>query len=87
MMLPPGYYVHSPGFPAMMNNLCPAYWVQVEPVFLDHLHMNLGKRLEVATVIGPLTGTLTGIAVDHLQLTVNQTNYHIRYAHIVYFKE
>ncbi|WP_285767397.1 DUF2642 domain-containing protein [Peribacillus sp. SI8-4] len=84
-ILPPGQYAYSSGFPAMMKNLSPTYTIAAEPVFLDHLLMNVEKTIVVATTIGPLEGKLTGVAIDHIQLTVGNVNHHIRYQHIVYY--
>jgi putative effector of murein hydrolase len=85
--LPPGYYFYSNQFPAMMSTLSPTYTIVAVPVFMNHLMQQNGKNITVVTVNGTLEGLLSGIAVDHLQLTVNGVNHHIRYPHIVYFKE
>ncbi|MBO0997561.1 DUF2642 domain-containing protein [Bacillus sp. SD075] len=83
--LPPGQYAYTSGFPAMMRNLSPTYTIPTEPVFLDHLLMNLEKTIIVVTTNGTLEGKLTGVAIDHIQLTVRNLNHHIRYQHIVYY--
>lgn len=85
--LPPGKYMYSPQFPQMMQQLSPVYMIPTEPVFVDHLMMQLNKPITVVTVAETLAGTLTGVAVDHLQLTINDVDHHIRYQHIIYFKE
>ena len=84
-VLPPGKYKYSKDFPAMMNQLSPVYTVPAEPVFLDNLLMNVGKTIRVVTINGTIEGKLTGAAIDHIQLTVGNVNYHIRIQHISYF--
>ncbi|WP_081092314.1 DUF2642 domain-containing protein [Peribacillus simplex] len=84
-ILPPGHYAYSSGFPTMMKNVSPTYTIPTEPVFLDHLLMNLEKTIVVATTMGALEGKLTGVAIDHIQLTIGNINYHIRHQHIVYY--
>ena len=83
--LPPGQYKYSNHFPDIMQQLSPAYTVATEPVFLDHLLMNIGKTIRVVTIGESLEGKLTGVAIDHIQLTIGNENYHIRLQHIIYF--
>lgn len=85
--LPPGDYVYSHQFVQNMNAMSPNYSIIIEPVFFDHLMMHKNKRIKVVTLNETLEGILTGIAIDHLQLTINGENYHIRYQHITYFKK
>ncbi len=85
-MLPPGKYVYSSHFPAMMKQLSPTYNVPTEPVFMEHLLMQMGKKIRVVTIHGQqLDGKVTGVAIDHLQLTIGDLNYHIKFASIIYF--
>lgn len=85
-VLPPGIYVYSSNFPAMMQQLAPTYNVPTEPVFMEHLLMQMGKKSRVVTIDGQqLDGVVTGVAIDHLQLTIGDSNYHIRFANIIYF--
>jgi len=84
-VLPPGQYLYSPSFPAIMQSLSPVYTVSAEPVFMDHLLMHSGKIIQVSTTGGLLKGKLTGVAVDHIQLTIEGVHHHIRYAHIISF--
>ncbi|WP_050182826.1 DUF2642 domain-containing protein [Domibacillus robiginosus] len=86
-LLPPGQYLYSPQFPSIMQHLSPVYTVQAEPVFLDHLLMHSGKTIQVVTTGGLLTGKLTGVAIDHLQLTIDNVHHHIRYPHIISFNK
>ncbi|MRH42749.1 DUF2642 domain-containing protein [Aquibacillus halophilus] len=85
--LPPGVYVYTSELPEMMEKNQPSYSINLEPVWLNHLLMHLNKDLQVVTVSGTLEGKLTGAAVDHLQLTVQGIDYHIRYPHVVYFRK
>ncbi|OCA92842.1 DUF2642 domain-containing protein [Pseudobacillus wudalianchiensis] len=86
-LFPPGQYSYSSTFPSIMQSLSPSYTIQAEPVFLDHLLTYVGENIHVATVNESLEGTLTSVAIDHLQLTVDDVNYHIRYPHIIYFRK
>jgi hypothetical protein len=45
------------------------------------------KKIKVVLVNGSLEGMLTGVAIDHLQLTIDGENYHVRYPQVVYFKK
>ncbi|MDL4842373.1 DUF2642 domain-containing protein [Aquibacillus rhizosphaerae] len=83
--LPPGKYVYSNNFPAVMEQIAPIYTIPTKPVFFDHLMMHLDKTIRVITLNGPLEGTLTGVAIDHLQLTIGDYNYHVHYPNITYF--
>ncbi|TRZ38896.1 DUF2642 domain-containing protein [Niallia circulans] len=84
-LLPPGHYKYSQQFPNIIQQLSPSYTVSTEPVFLDHLLMNIEKNIRIVTTMGTLDGILSGVAIDHIQLTVGKAHYHIRYPHIVYF--
>ena len=86
-LFPPGQYSYSNTFPSIMKSLSPSYTIQAEPVFLDHLLMHMGEHIHVATVNDSLEGTLTGVAIDHLQLTMDGISYHIRYPHVTYFRK
>jgi hypothetical protein len=82
---PPGKYVYSSNFPLMMQQLSPSYMISTEPVFMEHLLINLGKTIKVVTTHGQLEGKITGVAIDHVQLTIGDFNYHIRFPNIIYF--
>ncbi|WP_169908248.1 DUF2642 domain-containing protein [Metabacillus halosaccharovorans] len=48
--------------------------------------MQMGKKIRVVTIHGQqLDGKVTGVAIDHLQLTIGDLNYHIKFASIIYF--
>jgi hypothetical protein len=83
--LPPGKYIYSSNFPIMMQQLSPSYIVPTEPVYMEHLLMHLGKTIKVVTINGQLDGKVTGVAIDHVQLTIGDSDYHIRYPNIIYF--
>ncbi|PYF08397.1 DUF2642 domain-containing protein [Ureibacillus chungkukjangi] len=85
LAVPPGQYKYSNHFPQVMQQLSPTYTVATEPVFFDHLLMNVGKSIRVVTLNDTLEGTLSGVAIDHIQLTIGEEHYHIRIQHISYF--
>ncbi|MCP8615399.1 DUF2642 domain-containing protein [Salirhabdus salicampi] len=85
-LLPPGYYMHSPNLKNTMKSTNPSYHIDLEPVFHEHLMLHLNQRVQVATINEKLTGKLSGVAIDHLQLTVDGVDYHIRFEHVIYFK-
>ncbi|MCY9141750.1 YuzF family protein [Peribacillus frigoritolerans] len=49
--------------------------------------MNLGKTITIVTMKESFKGKLTGVAIDHLQLSIGDLKYHIRYPQITYFIE
>ena len=85
--LPPGYYMHSQMLHQTMNTTLPTYTIQMEPIFFDHLLLHLNKKIQVVLINGTLEGILTGVAIDHLQLTIDGENYHVRYPNVMYFKK
>jgi len=63
------------------------YVSSLEPVYIDHLSRHKGQHLVVMTTAGKVEGTLTGVAVDHIQLDVEEGKaLHIRIAQIVFFE-
>ncbi|MCI3923672.1 YuzF family protein [Paenibacillus sp. TRM 82003] len=70
-----------------MNAIAPTYVTKAEPVFLDHLLMQVDQEIAVQTVRETLKGRLAGVAIDHLQLNVNGVPHHIRLEHVVYFSK
>lgn len=85
-LIPPGYYIHSSKLLNTMKVTDPTYSIKLEPIFFDHLMLHLNKKLLIKTINEKLEGTLTGVAVDHLQLTIEGIDYHIRYDHVIYFR-
>lgn len=83
--LPPGYYIHSDQLVDTLQVTKPIYSVNFEPIFFDHLMLHLNKKLKVQTINETLVGELTGVAVDHFQLTIDGVDYHIRNEHTVHF--
>lgn len=69
-----------------MKTLSPTYTIPTEPVFFDHLS-NLGKTITIVTMKESLKGKISGVAIDHLQLSIGDLKYHIRYPQITYFIE
>ncbi|MDK8638827.1 DUF2642 domain-containing protein [Niallia taxi] len=47
--------------------------------------MIIEKNIRIVTTNGTFDGILSGVAIDHIQLTVGEAHYHIRIPHIVYF--
>lgn len=86
-LFPPGQYSYSDTFSSIMKSLSPSYTIPAEPVFLDHLLMHVGEEIRVVMGNDSLEGTLTSVAIDHLQLTIDGISYHIRYPHITYFRK
>jgi hypothetical protein len=87
VQLPPGKYVYSPQLQTTLNQTTPTYWVTMEPIFFDHLMLHLNKKVRIVTVTEALEGTITGVAIDHVQLTIDDIDYHIRFEHIIYFRK
>lgn len=79
--------MYSNLLPHTMMTTSPAYTIKMEPIFFDHLLLHLNKKVKVVLVNGSLEGMLTGVAIDHLQLTIDGENYHVRYPQVVYFKK
>jgi hypothetical protein len=81
--------MYSNLLPHTMITTSPAYTIKMEPIFFDHLllHLNKNKKIRVVLVNGSLEGMLTGVAIDHLQLTIDGENYHVRYPQVVDFKK
>ncbi|WP_251032304.1 DUF2642 domain-containing protein [Mesobacillus foraminis] len=44
------------------------YVTSLDPVFVDHLSRHKDQQIAVMTTTGRVVGTLTGVAVDHIQL-------------------
>jgi hypothetical protein len=84
--IPPGYYMYSNQLIKTMNITQPNYWVRFEPIFFHHLMLHLNKKLIVKTINETLEGILNGVAVDHLQLNINNVDYHIRIEHVIHFR-
>ncbi|MFF2886582.1 DUF2642 domain-containing protein [Paenibacillus sp. NPDC057967] len=83
------------GMPAAGTPIQPAaaipqamqYVTSLDPVYVDHLGRHKGLAVSIMTTAGLLSGVLSGIAVDHIQLTLdNNRAVHIRIAQIVYFE-
>lgn len=85
--LPPGQYKYTQQLPMMMNDVSPSYNIPTEPVFLNHLLMHLNKKVRIVTIVATLEGVVSGVAIDHVQLTIDGVNYHVRFDNIVYFRK
>ncbi|MGE7828464.1 DUF2642 domain-containing protein [Paenibacillus sp. NPDC093718] len=80
--IPPNYAPRTPAIPQPAH-----YTALVEPVFIEHLLRHKGAKVVIMTTAGKVDGILSGVAVDHLQLTVGDNKaLHIRLAEVVYFE-
>ncbi|WP_145040429.1 DUF2642 domain-containing protein [Paenibacillus sp. Y412MC10] len=91
----PGYYAYPPPQPLLPYyaprtpaNPQPAHYAAlVEPAFIDHLLRHKGAKMVIMTTAGKVEGILSGVAVDHLQLTIGDNKaLHLRLAEVVYFE-
>ncbi len=63
------------------------YVSSLNPIYVDHLSRHKGEHIIVTTTAGKVEGKLTGIATDHIQLTVAEKRaLHIRIEQIVFFE-
>lgn len=85
---PPAAAYHAPH--ATRTSAVPQhvnYVTFVEPTFMEHLLKHKGTKMTVVTTAGKVEGILSGIAADHIQLTVGDNKaLHIRLAQVVYFE-
>lgn len=80
--IPPYYAPRTPAIPQPMH-----YATLVEPVFIDHLLRHKGAKVVIMTTAGKVEGILSGVVVDHVQLTIGDNKaLHIRMAEVVYFE-
>lgn len=77
---------YSPIYPVPSVPQPTQYITLLDPVFVDHLSRHEGQRIVVVTTAGKLEGVLTGVAVDHIQLSIDEKALHIRIAQIVHFE-
>lgn len=76
---------HAPRTSAVPQHV--NYIALVEPMFMDHLLKHKGAKITVVTTAGKVEGILSGVAADHIQLTVGDNKaLHIRLAQVVYFE-
>ncbi|WP_375088487.1 hypothetical protein [Peribacillus sp. RS7] len=69
-----------------MKSSSPTYTIPTEPVFFDHLLMNLGKTITAVPINESLKGKLTGVA-NHQQLSIGDLKHHIGFPQVSYFIE
>jgi len=60
-------------------------WTTFVRPFLHHLERKRGEMITVATTRETVNGRLENVFSDHIQLTVDGQNYHIRVEQIIYF--
>ncbi|MGG6310341.1 DUF2642 domain-containing protein [Paenibacillus macerans] len=73
-------------FPVPMVPQPNQYVTRLDPVFVDHLSRHKGRPISLMTTAGKLEGILSGIAIDHVQLSMDHKAIHVRIAQIVYFE-
>ncbi|MBZ5753213.1 DUF2642 domain-containing protein [Metabacillus rhizolycopersici] len=87
----PGYVNHMP---AMHTQICPImgvpqpteYVTHLDPVFVQHLSRHQGQRMALMTTAGRIEGINAGVAVDHIQINLEDRSLHIRISQIIYFE-
>jgi hypothetical protein len=78
---------YSPVYPIPVVPQPSQYVTPLDPVYIDHLSRHKGQKITVMTTAGKLEGVLTGIAVDHIQVSISEERaLHIRIAEIVFFE-
>jgi hypothetical protein len=77
---------HTPIYPVPAVPQSTAYVSQLDPVYVDHLSRHKGQHIVVMTTAGEVEGILSGIAVDHVQLSLGEKAFHVRIDQIVYFE-
>lgn len=82
-----GHYSHISNFKDTVKSSSPTYTIPTKPVFFDHLLMNLGKTITAVPINESLKGKLTGVAIDHQQLSIGDLKHHIGFPQITYFIE
>lgn len=87
----PGYVnqiptAHTEIYPIKAVPQPTAYMTQLDPVFVQHLSRHQGQRMALMTTAGRIEGVNAGVAVDHIQLNVEDRSLHIRLSQIIYFE-
>ncbi|WP_110926858.1 DUF2642 domain-containing protein [Bacillus massiliglaciei] len=77
---------HTPIYPIEGVPQPNQYITQLDPVFVQHLSRHQGQKMAVMTTVGRIEGILAGVAVDHIQINLEDRSLHIRIPHIVYFE-
>ncbi|ANE48827.1 hypothetical protein SY83_09835 [Paenibacillus swuensis] len=78
--------VHSPIIPILGVPQPNVYVTDLDPVFVQHMSRHQGQPFAVMTTVGRIEGILAGVAVDHIQINLDDRSVHIRIAQIVYFE-
>lgn len=87
----PGYInqiptTHTPIYPITGVPQPNAYVTPLDPVFVQHISRHQDQPISVMTTAGFIKGILAGVAVDHIQINLEDRSVHIRISHIVYFE-
>lgn len=87
----PGYVHNEPathshtypisGIPQPTN-----YSTSLDPVFIQHISRHQGQKIAIVTTAGRVEGEVAGVAVDHVQLNLEDRSLHIRISQIIWFE-
>ncbi|WP_404457136.1 DUF2642 domain-containing protein [Oceanobacillus kapialis] len=80
----PGYVnqmpaAHTKIYPVQAVPQPTAYMTQLDPVFVQHLSRHQGQHIALMTTAGRIEGINAGVAVDHIQINVEDRSLHIRH--------
>ncbi|GAB6988567.1 DUF2642 domain-containing protein [Paenibacillus pini] len=78
--------VHSQIYPIAGIPQPTEYVTHLDPVFVQHLSRHQGQRIGIMTSVGRVEGINAGVAVDHIQINLEDRSLHIRISEIVYFE-
>ncbi|WP_184403477.1 DUF2642 domain-containing protein [Geomicrobium halophilum] len=80
--------LYSPIFPVPAVPQPTFYVTSLDPVFVDHLSRHTDMEIMVETTSGKVVeGLLTAVAVDHIQININEDRaIHLRISEIVFFE-
>lgn len=87
----PGYVHHQPashspiypitGIPQPTN-----YSTNLDPVFVQHISRHQGQKVALVTTAGRVEGEVAGVAVDHVQINLDDRSLHIRLSQVIWFE-
>ncbi|MFD2215770.1 DUF2642 domain-containing protein [Metabacillus endolithicus] len=87
----PGYVHHQPaahspiypitGIPQPTN-----YSTNLDPVFVQHISRHQGQKIALVTTAGRVEGEVAGVAVDHVQINLDDRALHIRLSQVIWFE-
>jgi hypothetical protein len=77
---------HSPIYPIAGVPQPNQYVTGLDPVFVQHRSRHQGQKIAVMTTGGRIEGINAGVAIDHIQINVEDRSTHIRISQIIYFE-